>query len=211
MFCLIQHLDALMQRFRPAFSRQATFHWFVLLLWGTLLCERSAAITSYLNAIGLSPKHYTAALHWFYSSAYTLQRWWTIWSQVLGEHPAALRLKTRLVYVADSLKVSKEGRKMPGAKKLYQASQNINKPTWICGHYYGLVGALMGRNHPLWATLICAQIQDGYVPATDITTTTVDKMIDLCIQVMQPHSYVLLDAYYSAKKRWSASVLSLST
>ena len=41
-----------MIKLRPAFSRQATFEWFVLLLWGVLLSTQPPAVTSYLNALG---------------------------------------------------------------------------------------------------------------------------------------------------------------
>ena len=38
----------------PAFSCPAAFAWFVLLLWGVLLSTQPLAVSSYLNALGLS-------------------------------------------------------------------------------------------------------------------------------------------------------------
>jgi hypothetical protein len=57
---------------RPAFSRETTFQWFVLLLWGTLLSTQSPAVTTYLNALGLDEGYYYQALHWFHSSAFRI-------------------------------------------------------------------------------------------------------------------------------------------
>ncbi len=35
--------------------------WFVLLMWGVLLCSMAPAVTSYLNAVGLSEYYYHQA------------------------------------------------------------------------------------------------------------------------------------------------------
>jgi hypothetical protein len=51
---LSQRLEQILGAFRPVFSREATFGWFVLLVWGILLNTQPAAVTSYINALGLS-------------------------------------------------------------------------------------------------------------------------------------------------------------
>jgi hypothetical protein len=50
------------------------------------------------------------------------------------------KLNGQLVYVGDGIKVSKEGRKMPGVKRLQQESANVSKPEWIRGHYFSALG-----------------------------------------------------------------------
>lgn len=45
----------------------------------------------------------------------------------------------------DGIKVSKEGRQMPGVKRLHQESANVNKPEWIRGHYFSALGLLLGQ------------------------------------------------------------------
>jgi hypothetical protein len=47
------------------------------------------------------------------------------------------------VYVGDGIKVSKEGRRMPGVKQLHQESGNVGKPEWIRGHYFSALGLLL--------------------------------------------------------------------
>ncbi|MCT7991017.1 hypothetical protein [Laspinema olomoucense] len=49
-----QRIEQILQSLGPAFSREAAFEWFVIMVWGILLCNRAPAITSYLNAVGLS-------------------------------------------------------------------------------------------------------------------------------------------------------------
>lgn len=51
---LYHRVEQILEALRPVFRRQATFEWFILLLWGVLLTSQPPAITSYLNALGLS-------------------------------------------------------------------------------------------------------------------------------------------------------------
>lgn len=44
---LSQRLEQILGELRPVFSREATFGWFVLLVWGILLNTQPAAVTSY--------------------------------------------------------------------------------------------------------------------------------------------------------------------
>ncbi|ASC72893.1 hypothetical protein XM38_038530 [Halomicronema hongdechloris C2206] len=43
---LFQRLEQILGDFRPVFSREAPFRWFVLLVWGILLNSQPAAVTS---------------------------------------------------------------------------------------------------------------------------------------------------------------------
>ena len=67
---LYQRLEQIIVQFRPVFRREATFEWFVLLLWGLLLNTQPPAVTSYLNALGLGEGYYHQALQWFHSRAF---------------------------------------------------------------------------------------------------------------------------------------------
>ena len=56
------------------------------------------------------------------------------------------------VLVGDGVKQSKEGRRMPGVKKLFQESENSAKPDYIHGHMFGGLGILAGAAHS-WACI----------------------------------------------------------
>ena len=58
---ILDRVEQILIELRPVFSRQATFEWFVMLMWGVLLCSQAPAVTSYLNAVGLSEYYYNHA------------------------------------------------------------------------------------------------------------------------------------------------------
>ena len=131
------------------FRREASFKWFVLLLWGILLSTQPPAVTSYLNALGLGEGYYHQALHWFNSSAFSVDALCDSWAEWLKKHSAAHRLKGQRVYVGDGIKVGKEGRKMPGVKRLHQESEDVSKAEWIRGHYFSALGLLLSAEKAL--------------------------------------------------------------
>jgi hypothetical protein len=63
--------------------------------------------------------------------------------------------------VGDGIKVSKEGRKMPGVKRLHQESEDVSKPEWIRGHYFSALGLLLSADKAIFATLIALKVHDG--------------------------------------------------
>lgn len=194
---LYQRIEQIIVTLRPAFSRESTFEWFVLLLWGVLLATQPPAVTSYLNAVGLDAHYYGHALHWFHSSGYEMDRVCRRWGRWLSDQPYAYRLKGQRVYVGDGIKVSKEGRKMPGVKRLHQESETMSKPEWIRGHYFSAIGLLMGIEPAWFVGLILLKLHDGLVLDTGTQAMTLtEKMAQLCTQVMAQGSYVVLDAYY---------------
>ena len=146
---LYQRLEQIMVEFRPVFRREATFEWFVLLLWGILLNRQPPAVTSYLNALGLGEGYYHQALHWFKSSAFNVDSLCHCWGEWLKKHSAIHQLKGQRVYVGDGIKVGKEGRKMPGVKRLHQESEDVSKPEWIRGHYFSALGLLLSADKAL--------------------------------------------------------------
>ena len=123
------------------------------------------------------------------------------WGRWLGEHPNTRRLKGQRVYVGDGIKVSKEGRKMPGVKGLDQESEDVSKPEWIRGHYFSALGLLLGAGQALFATPIGLKLHDGIEAVeADAIATLVEKMAALCVQFMVEGSYAILDAYYASVK-----------
>ena len=197
---LYARIEQILKSLRPAFSREIPFEWFVLLMWGLLLSHQPAAVTSYVNGLGLDESCYGAALHWFHSKAFSIDEVCQRWGQWLSSHPAAQRLKGQLVYLGDGIKVGKEGRKMPGIKGLHQESADVNKPEWIRGHYFSALGLLLGQGKALFAAPIVLKLHDGIDPIAADKPTLVDKMAVLCVTYMKKGSYAILDAYYASAK-----------
>lgn len=199
---LYQRIEQILLQLRPVFGREATFEWFVLLFWGVVLSTQAPAVTSYLNALGLGEGSYHQALHWFQSSAFSVDCLCAAWGEWLSNHGNVERLQGERLYVGDGIKVAKEGRKMPGVKGLHQESSDVSKPEWIRGHYFSALGLLLGAEAAVFAVPIVFKLHDG-IEASDAASqslTLVDKMAALCIRFMSAGSYVVLDAYYASAK-----------
>jgi hypothetical protein len=196
---LYHRIEQILLELRPVFSRETTFEWFMLLFWGVVLSTQPPAVTSYLNALGLGEDYYHQALHWFHSSAFCIDSLCAQWGEWLSAHQFVTRLEGKRLYVGDGIKVGKEGRKMPGVKKLHQESSDVSKPEWIRGHYFSALGLLLGTGAALFAVPIVFKLHDGIeaVEAEAQELTLVDKMAALCCAYMSTGSYALLDAYYA--------------
>jgi hypothetical protein len=198
---LCQRWEQILCALRPAFRREKTFDWFVLLMWGVLLNVAPPAVTSYVNALGLSERYYAQALHWFYATAFSVDALCAHWSRWLQGHPQCLRLRGQRVYIGDGIKVGKEGRQMPGVKQLHQESANVGKPEWIRGHYFSALGLLFGQGSALFVVPLTLKLHDGIeADASTASLSLVDKMATLCVTMMERGSTAILDAYYASVK-----------
>jgi len=206
---LCQRLEQILDNLRPAFSREATFQWFILLIWGVILNSQPSAITSYVNALGLTESYYNQALHWFESKAFSVEGLTLQWSKWLSQHENLYRMKGKRVYVGDGIKVGKEGRKMPGVKRLHQESENVGKPEWIRGHYFNALSILVGVGKVCFALPLVLRLDDGIKSKASKKgkgkgkkqekTTLVTKMAELCVTYAEAGSYVILDAYFACE------------
>ena len=159
------------------------------------------ATSSCLNGLGLREADYGRALHWFHSRAFRMDEVCQRWGLWLSAHAQAKRLKGQRVYAGDGIKVSKEGRKMPGVKGLHQESEDVSKPEWIRGHYFSALSLLLGSGEALFAAPVVLKLHDGIEPVgCDSELTLVDKMAVVCVTFMAAGSYALLDAYYASAK-----------
>lgn len=59
------------------------------------------------------------------------------------------------------MKQSKEGRRMPGVKKLHQESENSSKGEYIFGHLFGAIGILAGTPQKWFCLPLFMNLQDG--------------------------------------------------
>ncbi|MCL2934162.1 MAG: hypothetical protein MGG11_18540 [Trichodesmium sp. MAG_R03] len=116
---IIHRIEQILTNLRPVFSCHTTYEYFVILIWGILLCNQHRAVTSYLNTVGLTQHYYTQALHMSHSQGISAQNLSISWHKWLITHSKVHRLRGQPVYVGDGIKVGKEGKKMPAVKKLH--------------------------------------------------------------------------------------------
>ncbi|WP_209440953.1 transposase [Paenibacillus maysiensis] len=158
---MLKYLNNLLQTFRSCFSRQATFEWFVVLVVGFMLRSDHLGVTSVIRDFSLNGRCYETLLHFFRSSGWSTSSLRQKWLQVVRQHAPLLVIQGRVVLVGDGMKQAKEGRRMPGVKKLHQESENVSKGDYIFGHLFGAIGILVGDSRKWFCLPLFMNLQDG--------------------------------------------------
>ncbi|HME68652.1 MAG TPA: hypothetical protein VKM54_02155 [Myxococcota bacterium] len=197
--------NALVQTLEPACARKATFQWMRIVLMGFCVRADLAGVTSWVRALALQPKQYLRLLHLFHSEALRLAPLTTLWIRFCQRHFDPLEVGGARVCLADGIKVAREGRKMPGVKKLHQQSTHNSKPEWIEGHSFQALAQLVrtpdGR---VVSVPLTSRIHEGVIDsARALSRTLLDRVVELFFEVAQeiPRRVLLVaDAYYASGK-----------
>lgn len=103
-----------------------------------LICRPDRlGVSSAVRVLGLEPGSYESLVSLFHSGAWTaesLRRRWHTW---LADLPLLMGYAGRLVLCSDGCKVSNEGSRMPGVRRLHQESLTSSKGATIFGHMFG--------------------------------------------------------------------------
>ena len=67
---MVKELARFLMFMRPAFSRQATYLWFVIVFVGIVVRDDTLGVSSIIRALALAPERYTALLHFFHSKIF---------------------------------------------------------------------------------------------------------------------------------------------
>ena len=163
---MMGYLEVMLRALRPAFTRQATFAWFVVAFAGVVTRQDVYGVSSIVRALSLAPVYYPALLHFFHSTAWTAERLYRHWEGWLIRQPVVDRVADRVVLLGDHTKQPKDGRRMPGVTTLHQDSETSSKPSFFRGHHWGCL-SLLGQAHgkrfalPLWAEIHPDDSQDS--------------------------------------------------
>ena len=189
---------------RSACARTRTYGWMVLVLVGLSVRSDLAGVTSVVRAVWLQPRTYRRLLHLFHSPALDLDKLTAGWIRLVLRLFRPLRLGSRLVFVADGIKVPKEGRQMPAVKKLFQQSENNSKPTFIFGHSFEAIGLLVqGALGQVACVPLLSRIQEGLVFSNRDKRTLLDKFVRLFLSItplLEQPAIVVADALYCTQK-----------
>lgn len=147
--------------FRCCFSRDTTFLWFQTLILG--ICTRSdkLGLTSVIRSLGLSAKSYDCLNKFMYSDGWDPKQIRVQWCRAVVRFAPIHRINGCPVLIGDGAPVSKEGRHMPGVKRIAQESETQSKPDMIFGHMLGCIGILIGRGSSLFCLPLSLRIHDG--------------------------------------------------
>ena len=108
------------------------------------------------------------------------------------------------ILIGDGVKQSKEGKKMPGVKRLHQESENSGKAEYIFGHMFGFIGVLVGNTEKLFCLPLTASLHDGdklIRKWEDEASESVSHVVQIVrdafsIVTILGNSILLLDAYF---------------
>jgi len=156
-----KYLDNLLGEFRTCFTRKASFEWFVVIIVGLMLRSDRLGLTSVMRDLSLNARCYETLIHFFRSSAWSLESLRLMWLQVVRRVAPLSYVHGMVVLVGDGMKQAKEARRMPGVKKLHQESENTSKAEYIFGHLFGAVGILMGTPQKWFCLPLFMNLQDG--------------------------------------------------
>jgi hypothetical protein len=157
-----QWLNETLMSFKNCFNNKRTFVWFVIIVIGLMLRTDHAGISSIVREMSLIPSTYTSMLHFFRSEGLYINWIQNKWQRIVQNLPLLYRMDGRPVMISDGVKNSKEGRYMPGVKKLHQESENSAKGEYIFGHMFGGIGLLLGNaGKKLYCVLISLKLHDG--------------------------------------------------
>ncbi len=199
---LWSHWWLIVSQLRPACSRQRSFLWLAVTLTALGVRRDLGGVTSFVRALGLKPACYGCLLDFFHSPAVCVDALARIWVRVvLQVHPGVQRVNGRLVLLADGLKKSKAGRKMPAVKSLHQASGSNTKPEYIMGHSCQALALLVKAGKGFQAIPLTARIHEGVVFSNRDRRTLLDKLLLLLAALQLPEPVLLVaDAYYACGK-----------
>ncbi|MCP4260570.1 MAG: transposase [Planctomycetes bacterium] len=200
---MIDYVERFLLGMRPAFSRRATFVWFVVVFVGFLVRSDTLGVSSIVRALYLTPDSYPCLLHFFHSTAWNVESLMTYWWGWQAQEPFAYRVGNRIVLLADHTKTPKDGRKIPAVTTLHQDSETASKPTFFRGHHWGCVSQLMTDLKKSWAAPLWARIHQGLeqvdgdeTPTGTMATQTVN-MAQTIAQKMGINAYLVLDAFFA--------------
>ena len=201
---MLNFIENILCHFETCFSRKAAFRWFVPITIGLMLRSDKLGVTPIIRDLALHPGCYDSMLHFFRASSWSLEEIRKRWPSAVKQYAPLYKEGGLHVLVGDGVKQSKEGRRMPGVKKLFQESENSAEPEPIHGHMFGGLGILAGSVRR-WACIpLSIRLHDGLQAAREwkgacvsAASHVVQMVEDACHAASAfGDSLLLLDRYF---------------
>lgn len=173
---MIAQLAILLMSFRDAFPRGATFHWFVIAVFGFIVRLDHHGVSSSIRWLRIQENLYETFLAFFRSSALDINKVLRHWQLFVTRRCAVKTHSGAHVLIGDGVKVAKEAHFMPGVKKLHQDSDNSGKAAWISGHHFGAIGLLAGSDAKAFCIPLAAELHEGVAALRQLQGKTVPEI-----------------------------------
>lgn len=201
---MFQFMNKILEGFRKCFTRKAAFEWLVVVVIGLMVRSDHLGVTSFIRELGLRPGVYESLLHFFRASSWKLARVRQVWYETVKANAPVCREGTWNILIGDGVKQSKEARRMPAVKKIFQDSEDSSKAAYIFGHMFGGLGILIGNQAKKFCLPLSIRLHDGLQfletwkgPSGSIKTHVV-QMVEDAYDAAKTfgNSLLLLDRYF---------------
>ena len=121
-------------------------------------------IASCIRSAEIDGKHYGALDNFFHSLSWSLPSIRNCWHEVVGKYANLHLTDNRISLLIDHTKKSKEGKRMPGVRKICQESETQSKPEFIHGYMFGglsVVAFRLGKPDSIVALPLILELQSG--------------------------------------------------
>ncbi len=201
---MFHFMNQILEGFRKSFSREAAFEWFVVVVVGLMVRSDHLGVTSIIRELGLRPEVYESILHFFRAWSWKLARVRQVWYETVQANAPIYREGTWNILIGDGVKQSKEARRMPAVKKLFQDSEDSSKAAYIFGHMFGGLGILIGNQAKKFCLPLSIRLHDGlqfletWKGASGSIKTHIVQMVEDAYEAAKTfgNSLLLLDRYF---------------
>src|SRR6267154_4389394 len=159
---MITYIYQALQIFRKVFSRRATWLTFCVVVLGFLGASHIDGVSSLCRFWHLETSGYLALLHLFRSSAWSLTELLSCWWSLVLSQQQTVMVEGQAVLIGDHTMTAKDGRRMPGVVTLHQDSETQSKPNYYRGHYWGVIGLLVGSLAEAFCLPLDARLHQGF-------------------------------------------------
>ena len=171
----LSYLYQVLGTFRHLFSRHTPWVLFCLVILGFIGTPHMEGLTSLCRFWLMGEADYHRLLHFFHSSAWCLGDLVNHWSHLVLRQQVTITVQGRAVLLGDHTAVVKDARRMPGVVTLHQESETQSKPNYCRGHYWGVIGLLVGSLAETFCLPLEARLHQGFAHLDPQQSSTTDR------------------------------------
>lgn len=215
---MLNYIYAAIRSFRSLFSHHSTWLVFSMVILGFLGTAELIGVTSFCRFWGLGEKAYHMFVHFFHSSAWSIDLLVCQWTAFVLAQNETVMVEGRAVLLGDHTYVPKDGRRMPGVVTLHQESETQSKPSYFRGHCWGAISLLIGSLAQPFGLPLALSIHQGLIhigqenkaegKVETLGTRIVQMALDFAIRHNLP-SILTLDAFFSRRCCFQSGLFSM--
>jgi hypothetical protein len=202
----LTYLYQMLATFRHLFSRHTPWVLFCVVILGFIGTPYIEGLTSMCRFWHMEEADYHRLLHFFHSSAWSLEALVSHWSHLVLNQQVTVTAYDRIVLLGDHTAVVKDARRMPGVVTLHQDSETQSKPNYYRGHYWGVVGLLVGSLSDAFCLPLEARLHQGFTHLETDRSSLTERdtqgvmLVQMALDFATRHdlgSILVLDAFFS--------------